>query len=101
MSARTSLHASLFVALLAPAVASASGGVIRFAGAIVEPAVCLPRVTPATGAGLPRVACAPESRTGAVDPAPRVKASVREVPPANADDARVSGKRYLVTLEYL
>lgn len=100
MSVRTSLHASLFVALLAPAVASASGGVIRFAGAIVEPADCLPRVTPASAAGLPRVACAPESRARAADPAPRVKISVRELPPANAD-ARASDKRYLVTLEYL
>lgn len=100
MSARTSIHAFLVVALLAPAVAGASGGAIRFVGGIVEPAVCLPRVTPASAGGLPRVTCAPESRTRAVDPAPRVKTSVREVPAANAE-AQASGKRYLVTLEYL
>ncbi|WP_313700655.1 hypothetical protein [Achromobacter sp.] len=100
MSVRTSIHASLFVALLAPAVAGANGGVIRFAGAIVEPAACRPRVTPASAGGLPQVACAPDSRTRAVDPALRVKTSVREVPPANAE-ARAPGKRYVVTLEYL
>lgn len=100
MSVRASIHASLFVALLAPAVASASGGVIRFVGAIVEPAVCMPRVTPASAHGLPRVACAPESRTRAVDPALRVKTSVREVPATHAE-AQASGKRYLVTLDYL
>ncbi|MGW9063115.1 hypothetical protein ACWGPO_03430 [Achromobacter animicus] len=100
MSARPSIHAFLVVALLAPAVAGASGGVIRFVGGIVEPAVCRPRVTPASAGGLPRVACAPESRARAVDPAPRVKTSVREVPAGTAED-RAAGKRYLVTLEYL
>ena len=100
MSVRTSIQAFLVVALLAPAVASASGGVIRFVGAIVEPAVCLPRVTPASAAGLPRVTCVPESRTRAVNPARRVKTSVREVPAVNAE-AQALGKRYLVTLEYL
>lgn len=100
MSVRASIHASLFVALLAPAVASASGGIIRFVGAIVEPALCMPRVTPASAAALPRVACAPEFRTHAVDPALRVKTSVREVPAQNTEGP-ASGKRYLVTLEYL
>ncbi|WP_312436115.1 hypothetical protein [Achromobacter sp.] len=100
MSVRTSLHACLVVALLAPAVANASGGVIRFVGAVVEPAVCMLRVTPAIAGGLPRVACATESRTRTVDLAPRVKTSVREVPAATAED-RAAGKRYLVTLEYL
>ena len=100
MSARTSIHAFLVVALLAPAVAGASGGVIHFVGGIVEPAVCLPRVTPASAGGLPRVVCVPESRTRAVDPAPRIKTSVREVPADTTED-RAAGKRYLVTLEYL
>ncbi|CAB3662954.1 hypothetical protein LMG26690_00673 [Achromobacter animicus] len=100
MSVRTSLYACLIVALVAPAVASASDGVIRFAGAIVEPAVCMPRVTPAIAGGLPRVVCATESRIRAADPALRVKTSVREMPAATAED-RAAGKHYLVTLEYL
>ncbi|WP_158685855.1 hypothetical protein [Achromobacter spanius] len=91
----------MFVALTVPALANAGGGVIGFIGAVVEPAVCTPRVTPASPGGLPRVACAPDYRGRALQPALRVRTSVREVPaPANAD-ARGSGKRYVVTLDYL
>ncbi|SIT31515.1 hypothetical protein [Achromobacter sp. MFA1 R4] len=101
MSIRSSIHASLFVALLAPAVASADGGVIRFVGAVVEPSSCMPRVTHANPAARPTVACAPVRGQGTFDPALRVKTSVVQVPAEGPQAGRAASKRYVVTLEYI
>lgn len=101
MSIRLSVHASLFVVLLAPGLASADGGVVRFAGAVVEPASCRPRVTQATPVALPRVACSPASRAGTFDPGLRAKTDVRELPADRGAAPGASSRRYVVTLEYL
>lgn len=100
MSIRSTVRASLFVALLAPAMASADGGVIRFVGAIVEPGQCMPRVTQAGPQAMPQVSCAPAAGKSTYDPASRVVASVRPLAP-EGDAAQAAGaKRYLVMLQY-
>lgn len=105
MTISSSVHAFLFFALLAPAVASADGGVIRFVGAIVEPGNCQSRVTQAGPASHPQVSCAPVAgkRTqAALEAASRVKTSVRQLAPeTETEPARAAApKRYLVLLEY-
>lgn len=100
MSIRSSVRASLFVALLAPAMASADGGVIRFVGSIVEPGQCMPRVTQAGPEVLPRVSCAPVADKRAYDPASRVQTSVRLLAPDAGQAAAAGHKRYLVMLDY-
>ncbi|WP_139026498.1 hypothetical protein [Achromobacter arsenitoxydans] len=102
MSIRSSLHASLYVALLAPTVASANGGVIRFVGAIVEPAACVPRVTQPGSGGHPQVACGIVPGERPTDTANRVKTDVRELAsPADDKTPGATPRRYLVTVEYL
>lgn len=102
MSIRSSIHASLFVALLAPTVASADGGVIRFVGAIVESGTCMPLVTqPGAGAN-PRVTCGTVPGERPTDSTRRVKTDVRELFfPADHNSPGATPRRFLVTLEYL
>lgn len=102
MSIRSSIHASLFVALLAPTVASADGGVIRFVGAIVESGTCMPRVTQPGPGRHPQVSCRAVPGERASDSPRRVKMDVRELFISATDDTRgATPRRYLVTLEYL
>ncbi|MEN4921814.1 hypothetical protein ABE485_24330 [Achromobacter spanius] len=101
MSIRSSVHALLFAALLAPTMASADTGVIRFVGAIVEPGKCMPRVTQASPGAHPQVACAPVAGGRAFDPVRHVKTDVRAIQSAEDKASGATPRRYLVTLEYL
>lgn len=101
MSIRSMIHAFMVFSLLAPAVARAEGGVIRFAGAVVEPANCIPRVSNADRGLPPRVSCAPGARDLASEPGVRVRTHVRELASDKGRVRSAEPRRYLVTLEYL
>ncbi|MBB1594035.1 hypothetical protein [Achromobacter sp. UMC46] len=90
------------VSLLAPAVASASDGVIRFSGAIVEPAGC--RVdTQGAGAGpaAPRVSCQAPAGRAAVPAGNVVTVSTKVLPAAPGQGGSAAREARIVTLDYL
>lgn len=102
MTVRNSLLALSFVSLLAPAVASAYDGAIRFSGAIVESAGCRVQMEGrSAGALAPRVSCEGSMGRKAIPAANIVRVSVKALPPV-ADRKGGPDRQYrIVTLEYL
>ncbi len=89
------------ISLLVPVVASANSGLIRFSGAIVEPAACKVDIQGGTGGkGAPRVSCGAFGGGSAVPAGNRVTVSTGVSSAVSWPDGRVR-RHKVVTLDYL
>ncbi|CAB3626547.1 hypothetical protein [Achromobacter pestifer] len=102
MTIRRLVRALSVISLLAPAVASANGGMIRFSGAIVESAQCKVDAQGSTPRAVtPRVSCpAPAGRPGARTEN-IVKVTTTALPPVAGQNGGPPRQHRIVTLEYL
>ena len=98
MTVQALTRALSVVSLLVPVVASANSGMIRFSGAIMEPAACKVDIKGGSGGkGAPRANCGGGS---AVPAGNRVKVSTSVSSAASWPDDRVR-RHKVVTLDYL
>lgn len=101
MTVQALTRALSVVSLLVPVVASANSGMIRFSGAIMEPAACKVDIKGgAGGKGAPRVNCGAPGGGSAVPAGNRVKVSTSVSSAASWPDDRVR-RHKIVTLDYL
>lgn len=100
MTIHTLRRALSVISLLVPVVASANSGMIRFTGAIVEPAACKVEMKGSTGGkGVPRVSCWAPADRPATSAGNRVKVSTSVSSPISWPDGSVR-RHKVVTLEY-
>lgn len=102
MTIRNSVFALSFVSLLAPAVAGASDGMIRFTGAIVEPTACrVDMEGRKAGAAAPQVHCDRPAGSAPLVAASIVKVSTKALPPVPDRNGGPDRHYRIVTLDYL
>ncbi|MGE8640274.1 MAG: hypothetical protein ACN6PR_16585 [Achromobacter sp.] len=102
MTIRNSVFALSFVSLLAPAVAGASDGVIRFTGAIVESTSCrVDMEGRKVGAAAPQVHCDRSAGRVPLPTANIVKVSIQALPPVPGRNGGPDQRYSIVTLDYL
>jgi len=102
MTVRNSLLALSLVSLLAPSMASAHDGTIRFSGAIVESAGCQVQMEGRSAAApVPKVTCEGSDGRKAIPAANIVKVSSKALPPVADRNGGPARQYRLVTLDYL
>lgn len=102
MTIRNSVFALSFVSLLAPSMAGASDGMIRFTGAIVESTACRVDMKEAkAGRAAPQVHCDQQAGRVVQPAASIVKVSTKALPPVPGRNGGPDQRYSIVTLDYL
>lgn len=102
MTIRNSVFALSFVSLLAPAVAGARDGAIRFTGAIVEPAACRLDMQGRKAGAVPSSArCDQPAGRLPLPAANIVTVSIKALPPVPGRNGGPDQRYSIVTLDYL